>query len=139
MSAGWHVRLERELAEVERSADSGKALLYFHHQIDDLASGLGLQPLSGFFCPDKEEVVAYLRDQGVNPDDDAIPDPEWFDASDGLATVRGLLARLRDDPTSVPQGEKVISDLEDLERALVPAELHGVRFHLTRKLPMSRP
>ena len=135
MAGGWHVLLESDLPGVEISADTGKALLYYHHQIDELAAELGVAPLSGFFRPDRAGVAAFLRSQGVESDDDALPDEDWFEAFDGLVTVRGLLERLREDASAVPQGEKVIADLEEIERALVPAEIAGVRFRLTRNLP----
>ena len=94
-----------------------------------------MTPLSAFFRPDRAAVAAFLRSQGVEPDEDSLPEEDWFEAYDGLLTVRGLLERLREDATAVPQGEKVLADLEEIERALVPAEIAGVRFRLTRILP----
>lgn len=136
MAGGWHVLLESDLPGVSPSRDAGKALLYYHHQIDDLATDLGVTPLSSFFRPDRVGVAAFLRSQGVEPDEDALPEEDWFEAYDGLLTVRGLLDRLREDLAAVPQGDKVVADLEEIERTLVPAEVAGVRFRLTRVLPM---
>ena len=134
MAGGWHVLLESDLPGVTPSPDAGKALLYYHHQIDDLATDLGVTPLSAFFRPDRAGVAAFLRSQGVEPDEDALPEEDWFEAYEGLLTVRGLLERLRENAAAVPQGEKVVADLEEIERALVPAEIAGVRFRLTRIL-----
>ena len=94
-----------------------------------------MPPLSGCFRPDRAGVAAFLRSQGVEPDEDALPEEDWFEADEGLVTVRGLLERLREDSTAVPQGEKVVAELEEIEQALVPAEIAGVRFRLTRTLP----
>jgi hypothetical protein len=135
MAGGWYVLLERDLPGVEVSTDGGRALLYFHRQIDDLAARLELPALSGFFRPDRAAVLEYLRNQGVEPDPESLPDEDWFDAADGLQTVRGLLAHLRDDPAAAPSADKVIADLEELERVLTPADAAGVPFRLTRKLP----
>lgn len=135
MAGGWHVLLESDLPDVHPSPDAGKALLYYHHQIDDLATDVGVTPLSAFFRPDRAGVAAFLRSQGVEPDEDALPEEDWFEAYDGLVTVRGLLDRLRADSGAVPQGEKVVADLEEIEGALVPADVAGVRFRLTRVLP----
>src|SRR5262245_17223357 len=135
MAGGWHVLLESDLPGVQPSPDAGKALLYYHHQIDDLATDIGVSPLSGFFRPDRAGVAAFLRSQGVEPDEDALPYEDWFDADEGLVTVRGLLERLRMEPAAVPQGDKVVADLEEIERVLVPAEIASVRFRLTRTLP----
>src|SRR5437870_1715057 len=133
MAGGWYVLLQRELADLEVSTGGGRALLYFHRQIDDLAMRLGLAPLSGFFRPDRAGVLEYLRGQGVEPDPESLPDEDWFEPSEGLATIRGLLAHLRGDVQAVPSGEKVIGDLEEIERVLDPAERDGVRFRLSRK------
>ena len=135
MAGGWYVLLERELPGVEPATESGRALLYYQRHVDELAEQLELPLLSGFFCPERAELLAYLRDQGVTPDDHALPEEDWFDAAAGLATVRGLLDRLREEPGDMPQAAKIIADLAELERVLVPAERHGVSFHLARKLP----
>jgi hypothetical protein len=135
VAGGWHVLLETDLPGVEISPDAGKALLYYHHQIDELAVNLGVPSLSGFFRPDRAAVAAFLLSQGVEPDEDALPDEDWFEAYEGLLTVRGLLERLREDADAVPQGAKVIADLEEIERVLVPAEIAGIHFRLTRALP----
>src|SRR5258708_29988766 len=100
MAGGWHVLLESDLPGVTISTDAGKALLYYHHQIDTLATELGVAPLSAFFRPDRAGVVAFLRSQGVEPDEDDLPEEDWFEPYDGLLTVRALLERLRDDPAA---------------------------------------
>jgi hypothetical protein len=135
MAGGWYVLLERDVPGLDISADGGKSLLYFHRQIDDLSARLQLPPISGFFRPDRAGVLAYLQEQGVEPDPDALPDEDWFEPEDGLDTVRGLLDQLRADPTSAPSGEKLIGELEEIERILGAAEREGVRFRLSRKLP----
>jgi len=131
MAAGWTVILEEGRAAAS-DARGGKALLYYQRQIDNLASDLGLTALSTFFSRDPRAIADYLRDQGVEPDMDELPDEEWFEPEDGLATIRGLLAALRDDPSAAPEPTKIIADLEGIERALESAG--GVRFHLGREL-----
>lgn len=135
MAGGWYVLLEREMPGVAPATDSGKALLYYQRHLDELAVQLDLPRLSAFFCPERSELVAYLREQGVTPGEVDLPSEDWFDAATGLETVRGLLDRLRADPGEMPQVAKIIADLEELERVLAPAAEGGVRFHLSRKLP----
>jgi hypothetical protein len=134
MAAGWSVILEGEVPGIAPAAGSGKSLLYFQRQIDDLAKRLKLSPLSGFFSRSRADILAYLQDAGVERDPESVPDEQWFDPADGLATVRGLLDSLREDPTSVPDPVKIIADLEQIESALVGAAESGVRFHLGRQL-----
>jgi hypothetical protein len=132
MAAGWSVVLEERTAD--KDVKGGKALLYYHRQIDDLAERLGLTALSHFFSRDPQTIAAYMRSLGIEPDLDTLPDEEWFDAAEGLATVRGLLAHLRDEPNGVPEPSKIIADLEVVVAALAAAEQAGSRFHLGREL-----
>src|SRR5258706_14199698 len=91
--------------------------------------------LSGFFSRSPHDIAEYLRGQGVEPNLDNLPDEEWFEAGDGLRTVRAILEELRSFPAGVPQSEKVVADLEEVEKALISAEVLGIRFHLGRALP----
>ena len=134
MAGGWHVRLERSLPDVEISTTSGLTLLYLQRQIDELAERLELRRLSRFFSADPDAVSAYLAEQGLDPSQYDLPDEEWFDAADGLETVRGLLDAIRAEPESVPKSDKVLSDLEAVEQVLASAALADVRFHLARHL-----
>jgi hypothetical protein len=134
MASGWRVVLEQELPANAAPADTGKALLYFQRQIDELAERLQVPSLSGFFSRSPYDIAEYLRGQGVEPNFDHLPDEEWFDAAEGLRTVRAIIEELRTFPAAVPAPEKVVADLEDVERALILAESKGLRFHLGRTL-----
>jgi hypothetical protein len=134
MAGGWHVRLERELAGVEIDAELGKAILYYHHQIDELAERLELPALSSYFSSDPEAVSAYLAKQGLDAAAFDLPDEVWFEPASGLETIRGLLDAIRADATGIPESDKVLADLVSIERALQIAVLHSVRFHLARNL-----
>ena len=134
MAGGWHVRLERDLPGVDVSTNSGLTLLYLQRQIDELAEQLELPKLSGFFSADPVAVSAYLAEQGLDPSQYDLPDEEWFVAAEALETVRGLISALRADPEVIPKSDKVLSDLEAVEKALALAALADVRFHLARHL-----
>ena len=135
MAAGWSVILESEVPGAACAEGTGKSLLYFHRHIGDLAERLNLTPLSAFFSRSREDILAYLRDAGVERDPETVPDEKWSDPGEGLATVRGVLDALRADPSDVPEPAKIIADLEEIERALTVAAEAGVRFHLGRELP----
>ena len=131
MAAGWSVVLEGHAAE---EAEGGKALFYYQRQIDELAERLGLEPLSHFFSRDPQAIAAYLRSLGTEPDFDALPEEEWFEPLEGLATVQGLLAHLQNEPNDVPESGRIIADLEVVAAALTAAQHAGSRFHLGREL-----
>jgi len=137
MSNGWRVILEREVTGGSAPTPAGRSLLYYQRQIDELAERLGFAPFSNFFSRDPNDIAAYLRRQGVKPDMDQLPEEEWFEASDGLATVGGLLNQLRVDAAGVPEPQKIIADLEQVEQTLAIALENAVRFHLGRELPES--
>src|SRR5262245_5341533 len=126
MAGGWHVRLEQEVADVEIDAEPGKALLHYHHQIDELAERLELPALSSYFRSNPDSVYAYLAEQGLDPAAFDLPEEDWFEPAAGLETVRGLLDAIRADPTGIPESDKVLADLECIEQALQVAALHGV-------------
>jgi len=122
---------------------SGKALAWCQLQIDALARRLGLQSLDDFIsCPPED--LAELMEDLKTPTGEAIelPEEQWFDAEDGLGTVRGLLAHLRENPAAIAKldrvdrddpglGDAVVEDLESAERLLSAAAKRKVRFHLT--------
>lgn len=134
MSHGWRVVLQQEAAVIE-AGSGGKALLYYHRQIDELAERLELVAPSRFFSRSPADIAEYLRSQGFERSPDDLPDEEWFDPADGLCSIRGLLAELRATPAAAPEPERIIADLEEIERALMRAEEQGIRFHLGRELP----
>jgi hypothetical protein len=136
MASGWRVVLQQELPGELAAADTGKALLYYQRQIDELAERLELLPLSRFFSRSPHDIAAYLRTQGVEPNLDDLPEEVWHDAADGLRTVRALLTALGQGPGSLPQPEKIVADLRVVERILVVAEREAIRFHLGRELPV---
>lgn len=84
-------------------------------ELDKLAVKVSVLPLSTFVNPDPEGLA------GGKPD--------WFSASDGLTTVRGLLAELKQKPKAVKNGEKVAADLAVLEKDLESAKQKKVKFH----------
>jgi hypothetical protein len=134
MASGWTVVYESDIGVPRPHAAAGKSLLYYHHQIDQVALRLGLAPLSAFFSRDPQEIMRYMRDMGVEPDPANLPEEEWFEPTDGLNTVRGLLEQLRMDCGNLPEASRIIADLEMIEQSLLPALERGVRFHLGRQL-----
>ena len=76
--------------------------------LDKLAAKANVLPLSTFVNPDPEGLL------GSSPD--------WFDPADGLSTVRGLLAELKQNAKAIKDGEKVAEDLKVLEKNLTLAK-----------------
>jgi|DewCreStandDraft_4_1066084.scaffolds.fasta_scaffold123532_2 hypothetical protein len=134
MASGWTVVYEIDVGAPRLGSAAGKSLLYYHHQIDELARQLGLVPLSAFFSRDPGDILRYMREMGVEPDPANLPDEEWFEPTEGLATVRGLLVHLQTHTTDLPEPARIVADLQLVEQSLLLAIDHGVRFHLGRQL-----
>jgi hypothetical protein len=134
MGLGWHVALQQELPEAAIPVD-GKALIFRQHDLDELAEQLGLPRLTGFVSVNPQAVAGFLQAQGLDPDDYPIPEEEWFAATDGLKTVRGLLVHLRANPDAVLDSWRIIRDLAAIEQVLAAAEREQVLFHLASDMP----
>lgn len=132
MGAALYISLEKPVAGFDTTSISGKALEKAQAQLDGFARKLGLTPLADFISTDPEEAAAFLEDEGGIPEGLTIPAEEWFDASDGLRTVQGLLDVIRRDPERLRNVivDHVRVDLEAAEAILAAAKDAGVRFHL---------
>ncbi|MFL5327941.1 MAG: hypothetical protein ACJ8C4_03430 [Gemmataceae bacterium] len=133
MGAGWFVACE----ESGRVAlpHGGRALLFAQYHLEEFAYELGLSPLKDFFSSNPEAIAEYFRSQGLNPDQFSLPDEEWFDPNEALPTLRGLLAKLNDDPGPVQSLEKVRDDLATICAAVEAADARGERFHIGTAMP----
>lgn len=135
MGLGWHVILESELPVPAADPALGRSLIFYQHELDELARSLELTPLTAFVSAVPERVAEYLREQGLDPEQFPIDEEEWFPAEEGLQTVHALADHLRGKPGAVTDAFKVLRDLEALERVLVQAAAAAVRFHLASHLP----
>jgi hypothetical protein len=124
MSVALYVALERDVPGIDASAVCGKFLSRAQKQLDAIARRQALTPLEDFVSMDPQEVADLFG---------AIPEgltEQWFEPSEGLKTVRGLLNYLRQDPSGIRNAREVCADLEATERVLAAAREQGVRFHL---------
>jgi hypothetical protein len=143
MSLSYRIALERLSKKLQRLVKrfEGDALPRWKNE-REISEGLGLTPLTGFVSMTPDEVREYaefrLRLDGT--DTSAALEAfceRWFEPSDGLATVRGLIRAVEADKGlvqtrhDVSMADAVLIDLKDLETILVAAEAEGVRFHLT--------
>jgi hypothetical protein len=73
-----------------------------------------------------------IEEGGGNPElIRRLPPPQWYAAGDGLATVRTLIAALKDDPQQLgTEGPQVLGELEEYERVLEKTMRAGLRWHL---------
>jgi hypothetical protein len=103
-------------------------------EVYDLAKGKAVRPLIGFHrdtflehLPPEARLALTLGywnedEWGPRPDD---PEPNGYDPSDGLATLRAVLCYLREHPMAI---RRVVEELQEMEPALSAAVEAGGRF-----------
>jgi len=111
---------------------NGHALARNEDALEHLAESLQVTPLLQFFSADQNS-MCLLLEQGTGDPEWAshLPQPQWFDPADGLATVRALMEFLSSTPVSFgSETLPVLSELREYERVLQKAAKYKVRWHL---------
>jgi hypothetical protein len=110
----------------------GHALARNEEVLQRLATTLRVKPLLDFFSADQNSMALLLERGAGNPDwAQNLPDPQWFTASEGLATVRALLAFLETSPAALgSETTPVLRELQEYERVLVKTSNRKLRWHL---------
>jgi hypothetical protein len=123
MSSAFYIVLENTI-EVDTFVD-GKALSQADPLLSQLAIDAGVKPLMEFFGADSAEYADVFADTDFEP-----PAAKWYEANEGLQTVRMLLSNIEQNPNKFATVEAVIIDLKNFERVLAEAEEKQLRWHL---------
>lgn len=99
--------------------------------LDALARDAVVRPLMDFFSASPDDIHMLLGDEDEAPEEIEMPPEQWFTASEGLATVRGLRAHLTAHPDSAEEVDRLIEDLRQFEEVLSRLDAEGVRWHLS--------
>lgn len=111
---------------------NGRSLARHEDALERLALRLGVRPLIEFFSAD-ENSMSLLIEEGAGNQEliRRLPPPQWYSPEDGLATVRALLAALREEPQVLgTEGGQVLSELREYLVVLEKTETRGMRWHL---------
>lgn len=111
---------------------NGHALARNEDALERLAESLGVTPLLQYFSADENSMCLLLEQGAWNPEwGRHLPQPQWFDPADGLATVKALTEFLSSTPVSFgSETPPVLSELREYERVLQKAVKYKVRWHL---------
>lgn len=128
MGVGIYPAFNPPVPEAHLGSD-GKLLAEHLETLDQLAEVAGVSPLSSF--TDQREPVA--EEDILDLDEFMAFWDEWFAASEGRRTVKGILSVLRD-PSNPARltGEAIYlpRQLEKLLHCLRLAEAHGAQFRI---------
>ncbi len=111
---------------------NGRALARQEAGLERLAHTLGVQPLLDFFSADENSMALLIEEGAGNPDLlHRLPPPQWYRPEDGIATVRGLIEALEQEPRRLgKESAAVLSELMEYERVLQKAAERQLRWHL---------
>jgi hypothetical protein len=111
---------------------NGQALARNEDALERLAERLNVSPLLEFFSADENSMALLLEQGAGNPNwASHLPQPQWFNALDGLLTVRALLDFLSAAPVALgSETRPVLMELHEYERVLSKTAQHGLRWHV---------
>jgi hypothetical protein len=153
MGVAYFIVPEREVEGLDTFVN-GKFLAKCRH-LDGLANEVGVRPLMDFFSMSPEDMNDLLGSEEEDRPTGEFEPEKWFEAEEGLVTVRGLIARLEagpvdlpDDPLPVevaefraefpdlipasppPERASVVEDLREFEAVLARLASEGIRWHM---------
>ena len=110
----------------------GHALARNEDALERLAERLNVSPLLKYFSADQDS-MELLLEQGAEVQEwkRSLPEPQWFDSSDGLLTVTALVDRLAAEPAALgSETQPVLFELRKYQVVLRKAASRGLRWHL---------
>lgn len=131
MAASMYIVVEGEDPGYDTFVN-GRSLARHEDALEKLALGLGVRPLIEFFSADENSMALLIEEGGGNEDLlRRLPPPQWYQAGDGLVTVRALLRHLEHEPQLLgSEGARVFSELEGYARVLEKTRARALRWHL---------
>jgi hypothetical protein len=95
--------------------------------LDSLAQEAGVRPLSEFIS---SKAQSYFGEGETTTRADGLPTSQWFTASEGLVTIRGLLGFVTTHTELAADVKRVTSELRQFECVVLDLQQKGVRWHL---------
>ena len=111
---------------------NGRSLARHEDALEKLALRLKVKPLIEFFSAD-ENSMALLIEEGAGNQElmRRLPPPQWYPASDGLATIHALIDSLEADPQQLgSEGRAVLLELLEYDEVLTKTQARGLRWHV---------
>jgi hypothetical protein len=131
------ISLEKELPDAAamaayEKATPGKSLARESDKIDSAARRRGVIPPTSLLSESLAALIAQLKEEGFDPSKMRLPAEQWFDAAEGLKTVRALAEFVTANLNDFKFPNPILRDLKAAENLLVAAEKAGVKFHFTK-------
>lgn len=129
MSVAYYIVPERDIEDFDHFVN-GKAIGHADEaSLNQLCEALKVQSLLAFISQDPEELADFMEDEEFDMPE-TLGERQWFEAADGLATVRALAAHLEAYPDVIKDAAELIDDLREYEAVLARLEQEKVRWYL---------
>ena len=136
MALAFVITLEKDLpdaaAAYAKSKSMGKALARESDRLDSAARRKGTEPLTAMLSESQAALRAQLEADGFDPGKMRLPPELWFDAAQGLRTIRALAEYVGANLNDFKQPNPILRDLKAAEALLGAAEGAGLKFHLSK-------
>jgi glycine/D-amino acid oxidase-like deaminating enzyme len=134
MALAFVVTLEEEIPELAAyiKGKTGKAIGRESDKLDSTARRKGVETISAMLSESQAALRAQLEADGFDPGKMRLPPELWFDAAQGLKTVRGVAEYVSANLNDFKQPNPILRDLKAAETLLAAAQAAGVRFHFTK-------
>ena len=137
MSVSYFIVPEREIEGFDPFVD-GKALGHCDEDaLNDLCEELEVPSLLDFFSQDPADIDELIDDDELEEDEDDTDEaaedplePHWYDAGEGLLTVRALAKHLAEYPQALEDSAAILEDLQEFIRVLERLEQEKIRWYL---------
>ncbi len=129
------ISLEKPLASAEAAYaknSPGRAMAREADRIDTACRRANVPAPTSLLSESQAALIAQLTAEGFDPGKMRLPPERWFPATDGLKTVRGLIAHVTANLNDFKQPNPILRDLRAAEVLLIAAEAAGVKFHFTK-------
>ena len=128
------VTLEKEIPELATytKTGTGKALAREIERLETPARAKKVQSITALLSESQAALIEQMKEQGMDPTKMRLPPEQWFDAGEGLKTVRGLSEYVSENLNNFKQPNPILRDLKAAEGLLAGAQSAGVRFHFTK-------
>ena len=132
MSDSYYINLEQNLDEID-VMPSGKTIAKMIDRIDEITDEIGVTRLGDFVAGGDNDDLSEIAEQegwDLGGFGASSGGASWFDANDGLDSVRALVGYIESDPTTIKRSKSLLEELREFEKVLEIAQTHNVRFRL---------
>ena len=128
------ITLQKELPALApyTKASPGKALARESDKLDTAARVCNVTAITSLLSESHAALIDQMKAEGFDPTKMRLPPEQWFPASEGLKTVRGLSAHVTANLNDFKQPNAILRDLKAAETLLSEAQSQNVPFHFTK-------